>query len=90
MLIYNRIPKTGSLSMERMIRSLEGGNGIAFHHEASFKKRHLRRDEQVNSLKGITGCVNLRWDSRNLFKINMHREILGISNNVYVILLNQR
>ena len=46
-LIYNRIPKTGSLSMERMIRSLAGGNGFAFHHEAAFKKRHLRRDEQV-------------------------------------------
>ena len=52
-LVYNRIPKTGSLSMERMIRSsLEGRNGFAFHHEAAFKKRHLRRDEQVNSLKG--------------------------------------
>ena len=48
-LIYNRIPKTGSLSMEKMIRSLEGGNGFAFHHEAAFKKRHLRRDEQVQS-----------------------------------------
>ena len=46
-LIYNRIPKTGSLSMERMIRSLEGENGFAFHHESAFKKRHLRRDEQV-------------------------------------------
>ena len=65
-LIYNRIPKTGSLSMERMIRSLEGENGFAFHHEAAFKKRHLRRDEQVNTLRGCTNhatyeCAKKRW-----------------------------
>ena len=33
--------------MEKMIRSLGGKNGFAFHHEGAFKKRHLRRDEQV-------------------------------------------
>ena len=54
-LIYNRIPKTGSLSMEKMIQSLVGENGFAFHHESAFKKRHLRRDEQVGVLRD---CVN--------------------------------
>ena len=68
-LIYNRIPKTGSLSMEKMIRSLEGENGFAFHHEAAFKKRHLRRDEQVNTLRG---CAN----HATLVHINQVRQLL--------------
>ena len=71
-LIYNRIPKTGSLSMERMIRSLEGENGFAFHHEAAFKKRHLRRDEQVNTLRGCADHATYLHFSAKLIVIVTH------------------
>jgi hypothetical protein len=53
-LFYNRIPKTGSLSMEKMMKELSGGDGgnnsdvrFAFHHEKIFKKRHMNKEEQV-------------------------------------------
>ncbi len=46
-LIYNRVPKTGSSSMNAMIKSLQPDNGFRAVGDKRFKQRHYNRSQQA-------------------------------------------